>query len=467
MAGAGSGLPDASEYHEDAAAGARAVLHYGCEGDAADHAAAQATREDAAERARLVYVALTRAVHRCYLVAGVYLASRSTKESRRSILNWLVAGDDRPFDAWSDDPPGDDAIQAAWASLADDALTLAPLPAPGRRIPLVREAESGIRLVARTLSRTLSETWRIASFSSLAAAGARHAIERIDDEPRPDHDALAAAQQAAREATEPDWPPLTVQPALGFAELLEVDDILAFPRGAQAGECLHRMFELADFSDPSTWPAAIERALLERPVTADRETAARLPAMMARLIADVTAAEVAPGMTLVALDPARRLTEWPFVFASPALDLSRLRALLARHGYADVALEAGTLAGYVKGFIDMVVEHEGRFWIIDWKSNHLGTRPIDYGAAALEAAMTHHAYHLQALLYMVALHRYLKARRPGYDYDAHIGGYSYLFVRGVRPGWRDGGSPAGVHARRPARELIEALDELMSEGQAS
>jgi exodeoxyribonuclease V beta subunit len=463
MAAASTGLPDASEYHEDA----RAVLHYGCEGADADRAEAQAARDEAAERARLVYVALTRAVHRCYLVAGRYLSSRSTKESRRSVLNWLVAGDGRPFEAWADDPPGDDAIEAAWAALGGDAITLAPLPAPVQRVPLARVTEPGRALEARRLHRMLSESWRIASFSSLAAAGARHAVETIDDEPRPDHDALAAAQQEARAAAEQAWPLAPAQPAPTAEALLEANDILAFPRGAAAGECLHRMFELADFSDPATWPAAIERALLERPVVTDAETAARLPAMMARLIADVTAAEVAPGMTLAALDPARRLTEWPFLFAAPALELPALRALLARHGYADVALEAGTLAGYVKGFIDMVVEHEGRFWIIDWKSNHLGASPADYGATALEAAMAHHAYHLQALLYMVALHRYLKARWPGYDYDAHIGGYSYLFVRGVRPDWRDGAVPAGVHARRPARELIEALDALTSAGRTS
>ena len=467
MAGASTGLPDASEYHDDAPAGARAVLHYGCEGADAERAQAEAAREEAAERARLVYVALTRAVHRCYVVAGVYLSSRSTKEARRSVLNWLVAADGRPFDAWSDDPPEEGALEAAWASLADGTITLAPLPSPARRIPLARETSSAKRLVARTPHGVLTETWRIASFSSLAAAAVRHASETIDDEPRPDHDALAAAQQDALAAAGPAWPPAPAAPVLSAAQWLDADDILAFPRGAAAGECLHRMFELADFSNPSTWPAAIERALLERPVAADAQTAAHLPAMMARLIADVTAAEVAPGMTLAALDPARRLTEWPFLFSAPALDLLALRHLLARHGYPDVALEAGTLAGYVKGFIDLVVEHEDRFWIIDWKSNHLGATPADYGAAALDEAMAHHAYHLQALLYVVALHRYLKARRPGYDYDAHVGGYSYLFVRGVRPSWRDGAQQAGVHARRPARALIEALDALMGEGGTS
>lgn len=471
MPGMSAGLPDAREYHEDAQGGARAVLHYGCEGEQAERADCEAAREEAAERARLVYVALTRAVHRCYLVAGPYLSSRSTKESRRSVLNWLVAGDGRPFEAWADDPPGDEAIDAAWASIANGPITLAPLPSPQRRVPLERETAASRHFAARVLRRTLTETWRIASFSSLAAAAVRQPDETVDDEPRPDHDALDAVQREAQAAWELPGAPLApaIAPALAQtpAQWLSSGDILAFPRGAAAGECLHRMFELADFSDPATWPAAIERALAERPVAADAETAARLPEMMARLMADVTATQLAPSLRLDALDPSRRLTEWPFLFASPALELRGLRDLLTRHGYPDVALEAGMLSGFIKGFIDMVVEHEGRFWIIDWKSNHLGSTPADYGAASLDAAMTHHAYHLQALLYTVALHRYLKARQPRYDYEAHIAGYAYLFVRGVRPTWRDADMPSGVHVRRPARALIEALDAAMSGERAS
>ena len=143
-----------------------------------------------------------------------------------------------------------------------------------------------------------------------------------------------------------------------------------------------------------------------------------------------------------------------------------MRRLLAAHGFPDVALEAGILRGFVKGFIDMIVEHGGRFWIIDWKSNHLGDTPADYDAAPLDEAMASHAYHLQALFYVVALHRYLRTRLAGYAYEKHVGGYLYLFVRGVRPDWRHGNQAAGVHAGRPERALVDALDRLMSGGTA-
>ena len=197
------------------------------------------------------------------------------------------------------------------------------------------------------------------------------------------------------------------------------------------------MFELADFTAPHTWPDAIRGALRERPAPAVPELAARLPAMMHNLIADVVTTELVPGMALAKLDPRRRLNELEFLFAAPSLDFPALRELLIEHGYPDVALEPGVLRGFVKGFIDMIVEHDGRFWIVDWKSNHLGDTAADYAAAPLEAAMASHAYHLQALLYTVALHRYLKTRVRDYAYDTHIGGYLYLFVRGVRPQWRD------------------------------
>jgi exodeoxyribonuclease V beta subunit len=448
-----SGLPDAREYHDEEGA---AVLHYGCDEEQTGHASRQATREQAAERARLIYVALTRAVYRCYLVAGTYLSAKSTRESARSVLNWLVAGSGRDFDEWLAKPAEEGVIYPKWQELAGGPVAIEALPSVARRVPLEGVADSGERMRARTNRRTLRDSWRMASFSSLIAAGSRaDEPSAASEEARPDHDELADAPSPLHTPAF-DAAPVPVE--------LAPDDILAFPRGAAAGECLHRMFELADFSERSTWAHAIERALHERPAPAVPELAQRLPAMMQRLLADVVSTELVPGMTLAVLDPKRRLNELEFLFSAASLDFPALRMLLAEHGFADVALEPGALRGYVKGFIDMIVEHEGRFWVIDWKSNHLGDTREDYSAAPLDEAMTSHAYHLQALLYTVALHRYLRVRLAGYDYEKHIGGYLYLFVRGVRPEWREAGQAAGVHARRPDYALVAALDALMDGG---
>jgi exodeoxyribonuclease V beta subunit len=118
------------------------------------------------------------------------------------------------------------------------------------------------------------------------------------------------------------------------------------------------------------------------------------------------------------------------------------------------------LQGYLRGFIDLVFEQQGRFHVLDWKSNHLGNHPADYAAAPLARAMAAHGYELQALLYTVALHRHLSRRLPGYRYEKHFGGAYYLFVRGVRPGWVEGGVHTGVHVLRPPLALVERLSAM-------
>ncbi|MEX3547806.1 MAG: exodeoxyribonuclease V subunit beta [Burkholderia sp.] len=448
-------LPDAREYHDEAGA---VVLHYGCDEAVAELAASQARREQAAERARLIYVALTRAVYRCYLVAGVYQSARSTREARRSVLNWLVGGADYSFDAWLEKPPEAEELAASWRALASNPISIAPLPAVPARAPLAACHDAERLGGARQAARFLRDAWHIASFSSLTASIAREqeGLAEVPDEAlRPDHDACAAAVD-----------PVPRIDGDERAAQADPDDIVAFPRGAAAGECLHLLFELSEFGDASGWAEAARRALHERPVEAKPELAGRLPAMMTRMLADVVATELVPGMQLAAIDPARRLNEMEFLFPAVAADFAALRTLLVEHAYPDVALESGTVAGFFKGFIDMIVEYDGGFWIVDWKSNHLGATPDAYGSAALAAAMADHAYHLQALLYTVALHRYLRVRLPGYDYDTHMAGYLYLFVRGVRPDWSSGGRPSGVHAGRPSRELIEALDALIRKERA-
>jgi exodeoxyribonuclease V beta subunit len=135
--------------------------------------------------------------------------------------------------------------------------------------------------------------------------------------------------------------------------------------------------------------------------------------------------------------------------------------LLAAQGYAMPRLSFATLRGFLKGFIDLVFEHAGRYFVLDWKSNHLGDTPSHYGQDAMAGAMRDQGYHLQYLLYLVALDRYLRHRLAGYDPDRHLGGAVYLFVRGVRPDWRDAaGAPTGVFFHRPTTATIARLSAL-------
>ena len=111
----------------------------------------------------------------------------------------------------------------------------------------------------------------------------------------------------------------------------------------------------------------------------------------------------------------------------------------------------------MRGFIDLVFEHEGKFFVVDFKSNHLGSYASDYAPALLTAPMVDHHYYLQYHLYVTALHRHLTARRSGYDYDRDFGGVHYLFLRGMAPHHPAG---TGVFFDRPSRVFIEALSEL-------
>lgn len=184
--------------------------------------------------------------------------------------------------------------------------------------------------------------------------------------------------------------------------------------------------------------------------------------MVLRMLADLSATPLPAGHRLADVPRARRLVELEFSLPSVGLDAHALAATLRRHGYPVSGLAFGRLDGYLRGFIDLVYQHQGRWHVLDWKSNHLGWRAADYDGVRLRRAMDAQGYHLQYLLYSVALHRYLKQRLRGYDYERHFGGVHYLFVRGVRPTWTNAdGSPAGVFFHRPERAAIEAIDALL------
>jgi exodeoxyribonuclease V beta subunit len=239
--------------------------------------------------------------------------------------------------------------------------------------------------------------------------------------------------------------------------------VLRFARGAVAGECLHAVFEQVDFTQPATWPAAVGAALQRfAQVLPDADDAAARPRMLLRMLHDVLHTPLPGGLRLAEVPAQRMSAEMEFHLPSRRLEAQRLHALLRRHGLELPPLAFGTLSGYLRGFIDLVFEHDGRFHLLDWKSNFLGTTAAAYGTQALARTMAEQGYHLQALLYALALHRHLRQRLPHYRHDQHFGGVWYLFVRGVRPGWiQADGSPAGVFMRRPSQALLEQLSDLL------
>lgn len=444
---------DGVEYHDDEG---RAVVDFRAEGDTghdADDVKARVRLEAAAESLRLIYVALTRAAQRCVIVAGGYLAAAGRAvhghESARSLLNWLAAGAGSTPQAWLTGTRDPAAIDAAWAALAariGASMQLSPLPMDaGTPLPVAGVAPA--MLAALPPPRPMPLPWGIGSYSALVH-GAAHELAAAD------HDLRADAVTTFPE-------PATPLPA--------ADDILLFPRGAAAGECVHEVFERADFAVPAGWPAVVEAALRRLPPAAGAVAAGPLQSRrLLNMLADVLATPLPVGtatpLLLARLHPARRRAEMEFHLPVQRLDAPALNALLTRHGVAAPRLAFPTLRGFLKGYVDLVFEHEGRHFVLDWKSNHLGETAADYARSRLDEVMAVQGYQLQQLIYGVALHRHLQRRLPGYRVQDHFGGVLYLFVRGLRPGWRDAeGQPTGLHFQRPPPQPLEALSSLLGD----
>ena len=269
---------------------------------------------------------------------------------------------------------------------------------------------------------------------------------------------------------------------------VEDEDIGAarfFPRGPVAGSCLHRIFERLDGA-PEAAPdldGICRDALAEFGFRGDLREAARAMVERARAVRLVEpeagpasgAPRSSPGPGGSAgfrlADPVPRLVELEFAFPVAGLDRARLGASLEANGYRDPFAPPPDgrsdepppppIDGFLRGFVDLVVEHGGRWYVIDYKSNWLGPSPEDYSREAVAAAMRASAYPLQYLLYLVALHRHLGLRLPGYDYERHVGGVFYLFVRGMDPA---AGTERGVWFDRPAAAFVHELDGLFRGG---
>jgi len=410
--------------------------------------------EQLAERVRLIYVALTRAVNRCYLVAGPFWQpsgrGATEKRARRSMMNWIVAGIGEHPGRWAEDAKtGVAAIGKSWQELiaTSPGLGLAP-PPTGAVLPLPGPVSAPAGQ-ARKVLRTPGIAWKLASYSSLTAAP--HNEGSPPDPEGRDYDLAAPApedDEAPHRRRILHAPPPEGSPA----------DILDFPAGITAGHCLHYVLERIDFQDESGWEEAIGAALTAYPPAGAPEANDGRAAMIRGMLDDVLSTTLPGGFSLRDVPGARRLTEMEFTYPVAGLDPDGLHGLLTRHGHRLPKPGFPELTGYLRGFIDLVFAHRGKWYVLDWKSNHLGARPEDYARPRLAEEMFRHAYELQALIYLTALHRYLRLRQPDYNYDVQMGGVFYLFIRGVRPSWPD----AGIWHDRPARALIEELDDLFS-----
>ncbi len=228
----------------------------------------------------------------------------------------------------------------------------------------------------------------------------------------------------------------------------------SFPHNTKVGNVLHKVFEEWHFAEPLT-SAQIQEKICQ-PLDLSEEWLEPLQLWLKQIIYT----PFADNLRLADFASDKRLNEWQFYLrlrnekALPQLNqLLKAESRLAKN-LPDFHFKQ--LDGFVRGFVDMVVQVAGKFYIIDYKSNYLGKLPQDYCAEKIEKAMGQYRYDLQYLLYTLALHRYLNSRLgKDYSYEKHFGGVAYLFLRGM-----NGELNSGVYFDLPSQTLIEKLDQL-------
>lgn len=408
-----------------------------------------------AEELRLLYVALTRAKQCCFLLWA------ATKTYHHSALAYLLhadlisAADLNGADKWF--APLTNLSEAELLSELKKRAGAVPgwlirnLDPKETMVPLEQAGGEEQEIRCRMPRHPVPSGFTVGSFSKITA---KRKLVSFQPEAARDHDELAGVMESAVKSGE------------------EIP-LALFPKGATAGNFFHRIFELCDFqeADRRGLDGVVEQQMSnfgfsrehwQKPVT--------------RAIKDVfkTRLSAAPSFCLADISKNNRLNELPFIF--PVAYGEGATASVHPEQFVDVfrkfpqnmpteyldrltVLDFPPLKGYLKGFIDLVFAYDNKWYLVDYKSNHLGDRFEDYGLEALAEVMGYHHYYLQYHIYTVALHRYLFRRLRDYSYDNHFGGVFYLFIKGMNPAV---GSEYGIYFDRPPRERIELFSDLLA-----
>ena len=368
------------------------------------------------EDMRLLYVAITRARFKCFIGIPVFKQLAQTALAR--LLNLSVT---------------DDPYPQIGLPLPEDLFDLQRVDAAG--FTQYKSFDVAEVLIAPPRRPEITDTFRLHSYSSLT---------RILHE-------------------KGDSSSADIQPGFGDDDIVsagiqstQISDRFNFPRGPRVGVALHDLLEQLDFAAPRNDLQTYCRRCLDRLGLGNQEEL--WLQVLSDWLIDIleTPMTADNGFSLADIPQHRRLNELEFFFPVN-LSADFIKAL-RQAGYltSDLQLSIQKLKGMMTGYIDLTVEHDGRFFLIDYKSNDLGPNVAAYNDEAILNAIRSHRYDLQYLIYTVALHRYLKQCIDGYRYEQHFGGVYYLFLRGMT-----GKSASGVFADRPAAALIEQLDGLL------
>lgn len=393
-----------------------------------------------AEQNRLWYVALTRASHRIYAVLN-----KGKTETTSGVNFWRVQ------------PTLFNHISATDEPL----LTSKPLPYKEDRevaVELSAIPQPQLKLYPRLKT----------SFSALA----QHLTKQ---------QALDVLATYTNNETAADDEVLVVE------SINDIDDVSSndaekipwiarnFPMGTHAGNFLHEIFEHLDFQDQSSWDLEIYRRFKNDYSTLKKQVFEKYQALLGdgireqdceeRLIADVKSwlndilsTPFGNEFMLGQLEPNTYLSEFPFYLAlsDQVFASQRIHQLFQEYDIFIPTLNSAESARFLNGSIDLVYQSEGKYYIADYKSNFLGEIVQSYTQNEIAKNMSQSSYWLQASLYLVALHRYLKERLQGYDIEQHLGGATYLYLRGMT-----GQKNMGVCHWQPSPEFIQRLDAML------
>jgi exodeoxyribonuclease V beta subunit len=419
-----------------------------------DHHKVLAANEYLAENLRLLYVALTRACERAYLVWG------DIRGNETSAMAYLFHGtqNEKQMDSivclkqtMASKSPSD--IQSDLHRLvkhSNGCIELAQLPYDKSSALFPKAAASDANLSHRKFGGRVRRGWSVVSYSGLAQGGISHDFDKNelpDRDDLPDHDYSIDETGAA--------PEIDVKPPEAKKE-----SILDFPRGAHAGTFMHDLLEQVDFE---SCPGPLQSVLIKEKLSAhgyENRWHESVAAMLDNVL-NVALPGYETAFVLSSISENHRQCEVPFYY--PIREVTPQTLCDAFRTDTDLGAWVNNIGrltfspsqGFMRGFIDLVFQHQGRYYLLDWKSNYLGARSENYRQSALEKAMQTHLYHLQYHLYILALHRHLGQRLPGYGYENHFGGVFYLFLRGLD---KAKGAEYGVYYDRPAPGLVYNLE---------
>jgi len=407
-----------------------------------------ARKEILAENVRLLYVALTRARHRCYLVWGkineagtsapAYLFHRSEGDSSGNVIDET---DERFCNLTDSELLNDIAYISQRSEGTIDAHEM-PVEATWRYRARHDEGESA---ECRRFSRTIDRSWKIASFSYLTSD--RPYVADLPDRDISPHVDISGEDAAGSQAS----------------------GIFAFPKGARAGSFLHDIMEHMDYTQKDMGAA---RTLVSQklPEYGFEDKWVDAVTSMLENVVNMPLDSEDERLKLAAVNVCDRINELEFYFPLKHISPEALRSIYniagSRHKTDGVRaipeimekLRFSHARGYMKGYMDMVFRYANRFYLVDWKSNFLGARGTDYNTAALSRVMAESFYFLQYHIYTVALNKFLQLRISDYKYETHFGGVYYLFLRGMDPA---SGQRYGIYYDRPEEVLIESLTETL------